>query len=190
MASAADVRKQVILNALGKKPMTCQELADTTSLNYNTAYKSLRELQEAGLVHYTGQVRDKSWEWATGSTNGIPEFYDPAGNRKIAVDDIVVAFGQSRTAASVKAAVAFFETLEQLLRIAADPEGTTEADLKAIRNRTIVNSSFIKNLDGYYQQLLATQDFWSVEKLSVVGLLLRDKNAASAANNEELNYKT
>lgn len=172
MTTPAEVRKQVILDKLRDEPLTTEELATRLELNYHTAYKSCRELQEAGLVHYTGQVRGKSYVWAAGSSTGMPEFYDPAGNRHIRADDIVAAYGENRDAASIRAARAFFETVEQLLNIAvASKQGEVvdQKDLNAIRHRVIVNHSLVKNLSGYYQQLLSHGKFWSVDGLSEIG---------------------
>src|ERR1051325_10527439 len=120
MTTPADARKNLILEALRNKAMTTEELADVLGFNYHTTYKTCRDLQELGLIHYTGQVKGKSYVWGSGAKSEMPEFYDPAGNRKIRADDIVIAFSEHRDAASIKAARAFFEILEQLLTIARE----------------------------------------------------------------------
>lgn len=181
-----EARRQLILDTLKEENLTTRELSYRVDMNYNTCFKTCRELQEEGLIHYSGQVKDKSYVWARGSKGVIPEFFDPAGNRKISATDIVAAYGVGRTAASVKAANAFFETLEQLLSLAQDlaagTSNATEQDLKRLRAVAIANHSLIKNLTGFYQQLLHEETWWQLDKLSLLGSLL--ENSASGVKDE------
>jgi predicted transcriptional regulator len=181
VSPSQEARRNLILDALRDENLTTGELADKTNLNYNTCFKTCRELQEEGLIHYNGQVKEKSYIWSKGSKGVIPEFFDPAGNRKISALDIVRAYSVERTAASVKAANAFFEILEQLLNIGREladgSSSVTEQDIKRLRAITIANHSLVKNLAGYYQQLLHEDRFWELDKLSLVGSLL-EKSAS------------
>jgi len=180
-------RRNLILQALKEEGLTTEELSKKLSLNYHTCYKTCRELQEEGLIHYTGQIKGKSYVWAMGSLGAMPEFFDPAGNRSIKANDIVAAYSVERSAASVKAANAFFEILEQLLNIAQElANGTstvTQPQLRGLRAAAIANHSLVKNLAGFYQQLLHEDRWWTPDELSLIGSLL-EKERASAQISE------
>lgn len=187
MVTSQEIRRQAILETLQETPLTIEELAERTGNKYHTVYKSVRELQEDGLVHQTGQVKDKKIVWAAGSSSGMPEFYDPATGKRIRADHIVYAFASQRDAASIRAAKAFFETLEQLINLAQElSEGKTNAtqrDLDKLRHQVIVNRSYVKNLGGFYEQLLENSAFWKMDTLGAVGLAV-EKIDASASSSE------
>lgn len=174
-----EVRRQAVLNILKDNgPHTLDEIADRMTSNYYTIRKSMLELEELGLAYRTGQVKDRKEIWSAGQSGGIPEFFDPTGNRKIPVDEVALA-AESGTPASVKAASAFFEIVQQLVQLSIElANGTanvTPGQLQALRHQMIVNKSYLKNLVGFYEQTLQNPSFWSLDELGVIGLKINEK---------------
>lgn len=177
-----ELRRQAVLNILREgEPQTIEEIATRMNGNYYTIRKSIQELEELGLCHRTGMVRNRKELWAAGVSTGIPELYDPGGNRKIPVDEVAMAT-ESGTPASVKAASAFFESLQQLIGIAVGlNDGSASvniADLQKLRNQMIVHKSYLKNLVGYYEQVLQNPQFWNIDDLGAIGLQVQSKRSS------------
>jgi len=180
MVDREELRRQAVLNTLRtSQGMTIEEIAEKMQGNYYTIRKSLLELQDLGLAHKTGMIRDRRDIWAAGEISSIPELYDPSNNRRIPIDEIAVAAEQG-TPASVRAASAFFESLQQLVAASvqlADGASLNPDELKKVRYALISNQSYLKNLLGYYAQLLSIEDLWTIEGLATIGIKIKEKRS-------------
>lgn len=180
MTDPQELRRTAVLNVLREGDASVEEIATRMSANYHTIRKSVIELQELGLAHRTGFLRNRKYLWAAGNNAGIPELYDPSNNRKIPVDEVAEA-SQSGTPASVKAASQFFEILQQLVGIAVDlANGVGQVnpkDLQAIKHQAIVNKMYLNNLLGYYEQVLQNPAMWDTDSLGTIGAFIKEKRA-------------
>lgn len=179
MGDLKRARQNNVLDALKKRPMTTEEVAEMSGASYHTARNDLRELTAGGYASPTGGMRNGASLFQAGHSRPMPMLYFKSNNQSHPVTALGDSYARNPgKTASAQAALDIPQIAAELMYLLAlsvteahpnhSPLKTRAAHIIQLRGRLANAMLHMETITDIAQQMLNDDRLWDVKSLEEI----------------------